>query len=116
MFKACLFGAVVTFALVAIPVVHFLTAIPSAFVGGYIAGTRAEAEAGQAMLIAVLMALILVGPIFGAMFVSFVLLFHFGITFVAVITGFLSLWIIMLGSLGAIVGGNAARKQQPAHE
>jgi hypothetical protein len=113
MLKACLIGAAVTFALIAVPVVHFITAIPSAFIGGYLAGSKAEATAGQAFLIAVVMAALLVGPIFGAFMVS-ELLFGLGIGFVAAVTGLLSFWVILTGSLGAVIGGHSVRKQQLA--
>lgn len=114
MLKACLIGAAITFALIAVPVIHFITALPSAFIGGYIAGSKAEATPGQAVLLAVLMAVILVGPIFGAFFLSDMLLLDLGVGFVAGVTGFLAGWIVLLGTLGAVIGGNSVRKQQLA--
>ena len=111
MLKACLFGAAVTFALVATPVVHFITGIPSAFIGGYLAGSRAEATPGQAVLIGVVMAVMLVGPVFGAFLLSSLLIWHMGTTFLVGLTGAIAGWVVLCGSLGAVIGGNSVRKQ-----
>ena len=51
MLRGALVGAAVTLALIAVPVVHFVTAIPSPFIGGYFAGVRTGASAGQAFVL-----------------------------------------------------------------
>ncbi len=110
MLKACLFGAAVTFGLVAIPVVHFITGLPSAFIGGYLAGSKAEATPGTAVLIGCLMAVILVAPVAGVFFLMS-LFWGFGATAIAVLTGAFAAWIVLLGTLGALIGGTSVRKQ-----
>jgi len=111
MLKACLIGAVVTFGLVAIPVVHFVTGLPSAFIGGYFAGSKAEATPMAAVLIGFVMAVILVGPVAGVFFLMS-LLWGFGVGAVVILTGAFASWIILVGTLGALIGGASARKQQ----
>lgn len=108
--KACLVGAAVTFALVAIPLVHYVTGLPSAFIGGYFAGSKAEATPGMAVLIGTVMAVILVAPVAG-IFSLMSLFFGFGVTTVAVLTAAFGGWIVLLGTLGALIGGTSARKR-----
>jgi hypothetical protein len=110
MIKACLVGAAVTFGLVAIPIVHFVTGLPSAFIGGYLAGSKAEATPGIAILIGCLMAAILVAPV-GGVFFLMSLFWGFGTSTVAIFTGAFAAWIVLLGTLGALVGGNTVHKQ-----
>ena len=110
MLKACLIGAAVTFGLVAIPVVHFITGLPSAFIGGYLAGSKAEATPGTAVLIGCVMAVILVAPVAGVFFLMS-LFWGFGATAIAVLTGAFAAWIVLLGTLGALIGGTSVRKQ-----
>ena len=115
MLKACLFGSAVTLGLIALPVIHYITAIPAPFIGGYIAGSRAEATGGGAALIGLLMAVLLVAPVGGVMYLSSVLLWHFGSTTILIVTGVFAVWIAMLGTLGAAIGGNAVHNQQTAN-
>jgi hypothetical protein len=110
MLKACLIGAAVTLALIAVPVVHFITGLPSAFIGGYLAGTRAAATPGKAILIGSVMAGLLVAPV-GGVFFLMSQFFGFGATSVLVLTGFFAFWILLLGSLGAVIGGTSVRNQ-----
>lgn len=110
MIKACLVGAAVTFGLVAVPIVHFITGLPSAFIGGYLAGSKSGATPGMAVLIGCVMAAILVAPI-GGVFFLMSLFWGFGTSTVAIFTGAFAAWIVLLGTLGALVGGNAVRKQ-----
>jgi hypothetical protein len=111
MLKACLVGASVTFALIVIPVVHFLTAIPSPFIGGYFAGSRSAATPGQGLLIGGIMALLLVVPAMLA-FLLPALFFGLGIEFIIVAGIVYGGWCAMLGSLGAVLGGSSVRGQQ----
>ncbi|MDA1035454.1 MAG: hypothetical protein O3B65_01070 [Chloroflexi bacterium] len=113
MLKACLLGAAVTFGLIAIPLVHFITGLPSAFIGGYLAGSKAEATAGSAVMIGCVMAAMLVAPVAGVFFLMS-LFFGFGATAVAGFTGAFTGWIVLLGTLGALIGGNSVRKQASA--
>jgi hypothetical protein len=113
MLKACLFGSAVTLGLIAVPIVHFVTAIPAPFVGGYLAGSRAEVTGGGAAAVGVLMAVLLVAPVAGV-FSVMSLLFGFGATAVVIGTVGFGVWIVLLGTLGAAVGGNAVRGQQTA--
>jgi hypothetical protein len=111
MLKACLVGAVVTLALIAVPVVHFLTVWPSAFIGGYLAGSRVEATPGTAVLVGCLMAILLLFPVTGVVFLMS-LFFDFGAVIVFIGTAAIALWIVLLGTLGALVGGASVRKQR----
>ena len=110
MLKACLIGAAVTFAMVAIPVVHFVTAIPSPFIGGYFAGSRAAATTGTAFLIGLIMAFLLAVPVALVLSVP-ALLFGFGATFIIVGAAVYAVWVAMLASLGAAMGGASVRNQ-----
>jgi hypothetical protein len=113
MVKACLVGAAVTLALIAVPVVHFITGLPSAFIGGYMAGSRAAATPGTAVLIGCLMASLLVAPVAGVFFLMS-LFWGFGATAVVIGTGAFAVWIVLLGTLGALLGGASVRKQNAA--
>jgi hypothetical protein len=110
MLKACLVGAAITLALVAIPVVHWITALPSPFIGGYFAGSRAAATPGISLLIGGVMAALLVLPV-GGILLGTSLLFGFGASFVLFGSAFYAVWCAMLGSLGAVVGGSSVRRQ-----
>ena len=110
MFKAALFGAVVVFALIALPVVHFITAIPSPFIGGYLAGARAGVQGAQAFTVGLLMAALLVGPIIGVFALSS-LLIGFGLSFALAAGGVFAGYVFLAGSVGAAIGGEHVRKQ-----
>jgi len=109
-FRSCLVGAAVTFALIAIPVVHWVTALPSPFIGGYFAGIRASATTKQAFLIGSIIALLLVVPVAGALLVVS-LIFKFSAQVFMVIGAVYLVYAALLASLGAIVGGASARRQ-----
>lgn len=113
MLKACLVGAAVTLALIAVPVLHFITGLPSAFIGGYLAGSRAEATPGRALMIGGFMAVLLVAPVAGVLFLMS-LFWGFGTTAIAVGTSAFAVWIALLGTLGALLGGASVRKQNTA--
>ena len=110
MLKACLVGSMVTFGLVAIPVVHFITGLPSAFIGGYFAGSKLTATPIGAVLVGCVMASMLVGPV-GGVFFLMSLVWGVGTGPVIGLTGGFAGWIILTGSLGALLGGASARKQ-----
>ena len=113
MLKACLVGAGVTLALIAVPVVHFITGLPSAFIGGYLAGSRAAATPLTALWIGCFMAALLVAPVAGVFFLMS-LFWGFGAGVVAIATAGFAVWIILLGTLGALIGGASVRKQMAA--
>jgi hypothetical protein len=113
MLKACLVGAAVTLGLIAVPVVHFITGLPSAFIGGYLAGSRAAATPLQAFMIGCFMAGLLVLPVAGVLFLMS-LFWGFGVGAVAVGTAAFAVWIVLLGTLGALIGGASVRKQTEA--
>ena len=111
--KACLVGAAVTLGMIAVPVVHFITALPSPFIGGYLAGSRAAATPGTALLIGCFMAGLLVLPVAAILFLMS-LFWGFGATTVLAGTAVFAGWIILLGTLGALIGGASVLKQNSA--
>jgi hypothetical protein len=114
MVRACLLGAVVTFVMIATPGIHFITGLPAAFVGGYLAGSRTEASAGTGLLIGLVMGLLIVAPLAGAFVAWFVVVWGSSVQFVLWLTGGIVTWVFLLGSLGAIMGGESVRKQRTA--
>ena len=106
--RACLIGSAVVFALIVIPVVHWITALPSPFIGGYLAGTRAREIPNAALIIGPVMALMLTVPIL-LIFVIVAALFDFGIQFVLVGGLIYALYAAALGTLGAAVGSRPER-------
>ena len=113
MLKACLLGSMVTFGFVAIPIVHFITGLPSAFIGGYFAGSKLSASPGSAVLVGCVMASILVGPVGGVFFIMS-LVWGVGAGALIAFTGGFAVWIALTATLGALLGGASARKQTAA--
>ena len=109
MWKPALVGASVTAVCILIPVVHFITAIPSAFIGGYMAGARSSCTPRQAPAIATLMALMLVVPtiVVGS---SLALVFRWPITWILSLGLGVVAWFALAGTLGAIAGGASSRR------
>jgi hypothetical protein len=110
MLKACLVGAAVAFGLTTIPIVHFFTGPPAPFIGGYIAGSRAAATPGTALLIGGILAVALALPA-GGLFLALALILGYGAVFVLIGVAVFAIWCAMLGSLGAIIGGSSVRRQ-----
>ena len=109
MFRAALVGAAITLGCIVVPIVHFLTAIPSPFIGGYMAGARSACTQGQAVLIGLLMAGLLLLP--AAIAVMGIALFaSLSLSFVLVVVGVAVLWIFAGGTVGAALGGASARR------
>ena len=109
MFRAALVGAAITLGCIVVPIVHFLTAIPSPFIGGYMAGARSACTQGQAVLIGLLMAGLLLLP--AAIAVMGIALFaSLSLSFVLVVVGMAVLWIFAGGTVGAALGGASARR------
>ena len=112
-FKAALVGAAVTLGCILIPIVHFVTAVPSPLIGGYMAGTRSACTQGQALLIGLLMAVLLLLP--AAVAVMGVALFaQLSAGFVLVVVGAAVLWVFAGGTVGAALGGASARRSASA--
>jgi len=109
MLRAALVGASVTIACILVPVVHFLTAIPSPFIGGYVAGARAACTPTVALKVALLMGAMLIGPSLGAVLaVSIFTDLSIGLV-LSLGTG-LVIWFVLGGALGAMLGGAATRR------
>ncbi len=109
MFRAALVGAAVTLGCVLVPVVHFVTGVPSPFIGGYMAGARSACTQGQAMLIGVVMAVLLTLPVAVAV-LGVALLADLSLSFVATLTGGVVFWIFAGGTVGAALGGASTRR------
>ena len=108
MFRAALVGAAITLGCIVVPIVHFLTAIPSPFIGGYMAGARSGCTQGQAVVIGLLMAVLLLLPAAIAV-IGIALFASLSPTFVLVVGGVAVLWIFAGGTVGAALGGASAR-------
>ena len=114
MLRACLVGAAVTFALIAVPVVHWITFWFAPFVGGYFAGSRTQAAGGRVFLVGLVMGLLLLVPVVGVVALASLMFLHLPLSWLAVLAGVLTLYVAALGSLGAVVGGSSARGQASA--
>ena len=109
MFRAALVGAAVTLGCILVPIVHFVTGIPSPLIGGYMAGARCACTQGQAVLIGLLMAVFLALPAAVAV-LGLALFADLSLSFVAVLTAGVVLWIFAGGTVGAALGGASARR------
>lgn len=110
MVRAALVGMAVTLACILVPVVHFVTALPAAFIGGYVAGARTSCTPGRAAALALLITAFLAGPVLGAALAASLLLGRPAagvLTVGAVIVG----WFAVSGALGALLGGASSRSQ-----
>jgi hypothetical protein len=107
-FRACLVGSAIVFCLILIPVVHWVTAIPAPFIGGFVAGARRKGRLGEELLIGPVMALVLTGPIL-LVFLIVSLLFDFGAHFVLSGGLIYALYAAALGTLGAATGIRSSR-------
>jgi hypothetical protein len=107
-FRACLVGSAIVFSLILIPVVHWVTALPAPFIGGFVAGARRKGNLGEELLIGPVMALVLTGPIL-LIFLTVSLLFNFGALFVLVGGLIYALYAAALGTLGAAIGIRSGR-------
>ena len=114
MLRACLVGAAVTFALIAVPVVHWITIWFAPFVGGYFAGSRTQAAGGQVFLVGLVMGLLMLVPVAGVVALASLVILHLSLSWLAVLAGVVTVYVAALGSLGAAVGGSSARGQASA--
>ncbi|MEX2598878.1 MAG: hypothetical protein WD533_04395 [Dehalococcoidia bacterium] len=116
MFKAALAGAGITLVLIIVPLVHFVTAIPSPFIGGYFAGVKAGPTPGEALTLGGVMALLLTAPVAGILFaISAAWLDLSGVAMLGIIV-VIFVYIAALGGIGAMVGGAHRRRNTPESE
>jgi hypothetical protein len=105
-------GAAVTLGCILVPIVHFITGIPSPLIGGYMAGVRSACTQGQAVVIGFLMAVLLLLPaVVAAMGIA--LFADLSANFVLMVAGVAVLWIFAGGTVGAALGGASARRSAP---
>ena len=109
MFRAALVGAAVTLGCVLVPIVHFITGIPSPLIGGYMAGARSACTQGQALLIGLLMAALLTLPAIAGV-LAIARFADISLSFVATLTAVVVLWVFAGGTVGAALGGASARR------
>ena len=114
MLRACLVGAAVTFALIAVPVVHWITFWFAPFVGGYFAGSRTQAAGGRVFLVGLVMGLLLLVPVAGIVALASLMFFDLPVSWLAITAGVLTLYVAAAGSLGAALGGSSARSEASA--
>ena len=113
MLRACLLGAAVTFALIVVPVVHWITFWFAPFIGGYFAGSRTQAAGGRVFLVGLVMGLLLFAPVAGVVALASLMFFDLAVAWLAVAAGVLTLYVAAAGSLGAALGGASTRGQAP---
>ena len=107
-FKSAVIGCAIMIGCILIPIVHFATAIPSPFIGGFFAGMRSTASQSEALSISLTMGIIIAIP---AVFLS--LIFSPSSTQTAVwIPLLIALYTTGLAFLGCLFGASRARKQQ----
>lgn len=109
MFRAALVGAAVTLGCILVPIVHFVTGLPSPLIGGYMAGARCACTQGEAVLIGLLMAALLLVPA-AIVALGLALFVGFSSNFALVLGALLVLWIFAGGTVGAALGGASARR------
>ena len=110
MLRASLVGAAVTFAMIAVPVVHWITFWFAPFIGGYFAGIRTEAAGRDVFLIGVTIGLLMLVPVAGIVALASLIFLDLTILSIAVSASVLTLYVAALSCLGAVVGGSAARR------
>ena len=110
MLQGGLIGAGVMIGLLLIPIVHFFTALPSPFIGGFIGGSKTATLPHQALGVGAVMAVVA----FGTVAVAAVALDAALLYAIAALAG---LYVGGLGALGALLGGRSARdKAAPVAE
>ena len=109
MFRAALVGAAITFGLIVIPVLHFITGLPAPLIGGYMAGARTACSQGQALLLGLLMALLLAAPVMGILLALARFDLVSGGLALALWGGLLG-WFFAGGVVGSALGGASARR------
>ena len=113
MLRASLVGAAVTFALIAVPVLHWLTFLPAPFIGGYFVGARTGAVGRGPFVVGPFMAVLLIVPVTGILSVTSVLFLDLTGGQIAIGSGMYAVYVAALATLGAAVGGASSRRQLP---
>ena len=112
--KSSLIGFLIALAMLAPPIIHFLTGPLGPLVGGFFAGTRAKVTVGKSPIIGIIMALFMVAPI--TILVTFSSLIENLLpkTFqnALVILGLgIILYTLIMGTAGAALGGALIRRK-----
>ena len=106
MLQGGIIGAGVMIGLLLIPIVHFFTALPSPFIGGFIGGSKSAAQPHEALGVGAVMAAVAFGIVAGVAFALDAALLYAVAALVGLYTG-------GLGALGALLGGRSAREKAP---
>ena len=113
MLKSSFIGALITLALILLPIVHFLTVWFASFLGGFVAGSRISATQADAIRIGATMSILLILPIIGVISISSTIFsMNLDISLIFVLSLLVTLYVAGLGTLGASLGGSMARKVQ----
>ena len=110
MIRAGLMGFGVTLGLILIPLVHFVTALPSPFIGGFIAGAKIQATMQQAVALGLLITALMMLP-FVTTSIAVILITSWSVGAVSLLFAVAVPYVLALVVLGAIIGGNSARKK-----
>ena len=97
-------------ALIAVPVVHWFTALPAPFIGGYVAGTRTGATSSRAFLLGGFMGLMVLIPAVGILSLFSLMFLDLTTGWIVVLSGGYGVVVVALATLGAAVGGASARR------
>ncbi|MEA2640492.1 MAG: hypothetical protein QOF51_1886 [Chloroflexota bacterium] len=116
--KASAIGFGIAFLCLLPPIIHFFTGPVGPFIGGFIGGSRAEAEPGQGVLIGLGMGIcvaVVVGiPVFLLMLTplgNWLPLDPGAHGTVEIVTLIAMTYLTVLGSIGAMVGGRLSRQK-----
>lgn len=113
MIKQALLAVVISLACLLPPLIHFITGPLGPLIGGWFAGSKTRASQSQAVILGLLMGLIVAFILTLLLVVAMIIpALMPGIEFamiVIVILGVIS-YTIMLGSIGALLGGYMARR------
>lgn len=107
MLQGGIIGAGVMIGLLLIPIVHFFTALPSPFIGGFIGGSKSAAQPHEALGVGAVMAAVAFGAVAIAAFAWDVALLY-------ALAALAGLYVGGLGALGALLGGRSAREKAAA--
>ncbi len=107
MLQGGIIGAGVMIGLLLIPIVHFFTALPSPFIGGFIGGSKTAAGPQEAFGVGAVMAVAAFGVVAIAAFALDAALLY-------AVAALVGLYVGGLGALGALLGGRSAREKSAA--
>lgn len=115
MIKHALIGSVISLVCLLPPLVHFVTGPLGPVIGGWIAGSKHRAEPEQALGIGVLMGLFMVFPVGAVLALDklFPSLNSWVESYILTVIGIVILvYTTVLGSVGAMVGGYMASREE----